>query len=99
MRKLTIVAATAPVWVVGLLLITAPNYFHALLLNPPSLVGLPFGLVIAAVAVALTIIGFIAVESESRVIRAAGIAFGTLPAVLTFLMAPAIVLILLNLPT
>lgn len=97
MRKVTMVAATAPVWVVGFLLIAAPNYFGALFLNPPALVGLPAGSVIAAVAVALTILGIVVVEAESRLVRAAGIAFFTLPAVLGFLMAPAIVLILLNL--
>lgn len=98
MRKVTMVAATAPVWVVGFLLIAAPNYFSALLLNPPAFAGLPAGLVIAAVAVALTVLGLFVVEAESRVVRAVGIAFFTLPAVLAFLMAPAIVLILLNLP-
>ena len=97
MRKVTMVAATAPVWVVGFLLIAAPNYVSALFLNPPALVGLPAGSVIAAVAVALTILGIVVVEAESRLVRAAGIAFFTLPAVLTFLMAPAILLILLNL--
>ena len=39
----------------------------------------------------------VVVEPESRLVRAAGIAFFTLPAVLAFLMAPAIVLTLLNL--
>ncbi len=97
MRKVSIVAATAPVWVVGFLVVLAPNYFQALLLNPPALVGMPAGIVMGAVAVALTILGLLAVESDSRIVRAAGIAFATLPAVLTFLMAPAIVLILLNL--
>ena len=99
MRKVTMVAATAPVWVVGFLLILAPNYFQALLLNPPALVGIPAGMVMGAVAVALTLLGLVAAESESRIVRAAGMAFATLPAVLTFLMAPAIVLILLNLST
>ena len=39
MRKVTMVAATAPVWVVGFLLIAAPTYFSALFLNPPALWG------------------------------------------------------------
>lgn len=78
-------------WVVLILLV--PGFTDPLYQNPPGILGLPAGIVIAAVAAILTVIGVLVVwRSHSSSVSAIAIACLTIPALLLIGLAPAIVL-------
>lgn len=77
-------------WVVLILLV--PGFTEPLYQNPPGMLGLPAGIVIAGVAAILTVIGALIVwRSRSSSVSAIAIACLTIPALLLIGLAPTIV--------
>ena len=100
MRPSAIFTSLLPVWMTAILLVVAPKFFQQVLLNPPAMLGLPLGVVLLAIAAALTALGFLAMRgSTSPIMSALAFTFLTLPAVFLVIFTPAVVLITINLST
>jgi hypothetical protein len=98
MKPSAIFTSLLPVWLTAILLVLAPKFFANVLLNPPAMLGLPLGLVLLAVAGALTTLGFLAIRgSTSPIVSALAFTVLTLPAVFLVIFTPAVVMIALNL--
>jgi hypothetical protein len=98
MRRSTIFTSLLPLWLTAILLVLAPKFFAGVLANPPALLGLPLGVVLLAVAAALTVLGFLVVRgSTSPIVSAVAFTVLTLPAVFIVIFTPAVVMIAVNL--
>ena len=90
--------ALLPVFLFVLLLIISPSFMRPLLLNPPSMAGLPLGVVLEAAGLVWAALGAIVVATTgSKAVRLFASVVFTLPAMFAVILAPAIVLILSNL--
>lgn len=98
MKPSAIFTSLLPFWLSAILLVLAPKFFAGVLMNPPALLGLPLGVVLLAIAAALTVLGFLAMRgSTSPIVSALAFAFLTLPAVFLVIFTPAVVMIGRNL--
>jgi hypothetical protein len=95
-----LVVGLLPVWVLVLFSFAVPGYMDPMYANPPSIAGLPAGVVLIAAAIFLTIVG---VEITRRVESDLAVAFVwllvTIPATALILIGPAAILMVLNLGT
>jgi hypothetical protein len=91
--------ALLPLWVGIVLRIAAPGFLDPLFLNPPAIVGLPAGIVVIFAAGLLMALGVLVMRSTRSIAwRTAAFALLTLPALALVVFAPAVILILANLP-
>jgi ABC-type transport system involved in cytochrome c biogenesis permease subunit len=98
MKPSAVFTSLLPVWMTAILLVVAPKFFGGVLLNPPAMLGLPVGVVLLAIAAALTALGFLAMRgSTSPIVSALAFTFLTLPAVFLVIFTPAVVMIGRNL--
>jgi hypothetical protein len=89
-----IVLALLPLWLLLVLAIAAPKFVSVLFDNPPSLLGLPLGIVLVGAGVAWAMVGAIAVTVvSSSFVRAAVLALTMLPALFVVIFAPAAVIV------
>lgn len=91
------VAAAVPV-AMSVIELVRPTYFGPMGYEPPTILGIPAGLVITAIALAWGALGGVIVaRSRSRLALPLVLLLITLPACAVVILAPAIVLILQNL--
>jgi hypothetical protein len=91
-----VLLALLPLWVLLVRSIVAPGANEPLFANPPAWYGLPFGLTVVAIALALMIIGVV-LMARSTSMRSAiyTFAFVTAPATALVVLAPAIILLII----
>jgi hypothetical protein len=93
-----VVLALSPAWLTLFLLVMAPNFMGAMLLNPPALLGLPAGVVILALALLWSAVGVLfTIGTPSTLVRTMSLVLFTFPALLSVLLGPAFILVILNL--
>lgn len=87
-----------PLWLWALMVVITPGFMDPVFSNPPAVLGLPAGLVMALIAIVWMMLG-VAVLYRTSTMLGALVAFlvFTVPAVFVVLMAPAMILIVLNL--
>jgi hypothetical protein len=90
--------AAAPVFLWLALWIVAPGFMDPVFANPPAMLGLPAGVVIIAFAEVLALIGWlVARRAPTLGVALAALAFLTIPALVLIVMAPAVILSILEL--
>ena len=88
--------ALLPLWSWTILQIATPDYMNSLFANPPSIVGLPAGMISTLVAASLMTFGILAMRgARSPAGRMAAFLLLTIPSLLIVMLAPAIILIVL----
>ena len=96
LRAVEFVAAV-PVLLLAALGILAPGYFDTVGFNPPAVIGLPLGIVIVAFAGGMAVFGWlVARRAQTLGVALGALAFLTLPAILLILMAPLLILFLVQ---
>jgi hypothetical protein len=89
-----------PLWTLLVVAILAPKYLAAAFLNPPGMLGLPFGVVAMGGGIVWATFGVALMANTSSIaLRTLSLILFTIPATLLVLLCPAFVLILLNLYT
>ena len=87
-----------PLWLLVFSLLAAPGFMEPAFANPPAALGVPLGLVLLAIALALTAIGVVGLRRVSSPAAASAIFLCfTVPAVLVIVLTPAMVLVVQNL--
>jgi hypothetical protein len=85
----------------GLLLflpVLAPNFFGAVFLNPPAMLGLPFGVVAIGGGILWAALGVIVMTNTSSIgLRIVSLILFTIPSTVIVVFCPLFILILLNL--
>jgi hypothetical protein len=91
-----VLLALLPLWVLLVRSIVAPGANEPVFANPPAWYGLPFGLTVVAIALALMIIGVV-LMARSTSMRSAiyTFAFVTAAATALVVLAPAIILLII----
>jgi hypothetical protein len=86
-----------PLWILLILLIAFPGFMDPVGANPPEMAGLPLGIALVGVALAVMVVGVVALRRASSN-RSAMLAFVslTLPSAAVVLVAPALILIVQN---
>ena len=78
--------------------IASPTYFGPLFAKPPDFLGIPFGVVIDAIAMLWMLIGVVLIwDTRSSIVQGLVSFFFTIPATMVVVLSPAVVLILQNL--
>ncbi len=78
--------------------IVAPGFMDPVFANPPAILGLPGGVVLIAFAEVLALLGwFVTRRAQTLGVALGGLAFLTLPAIVLILMAPALILSIVEL--
>ena len=97
-RRIAVVVALVPLWLILILSVVAPGFMDPLYANPPGIAGLPAGIVILGLVLAWTAIG-VAVISGLQSVRTQLLAYlvFAVPATMVVLYAPATILIIQNL--
>ncbi len=86
-----------PVWLLMFLAIGAPGFMDPAFANPPSVVGLPVGVIALAMALGVTAAGVVLLRSASSMAAATAVfLLLVVPATLVVLMTPALILVLIN---
>jgi len=86
-----------PLWILVIRLVAFPGSMDPVTANPPAMAGLPLGVVLVGVALAVMAIGVVALRRASSN-RSALLAFVglTLPSAAVVVVAPALLLIVQN---
>jgi hypothetical protein len=91
----TLAAGPALAWAV--LSLAAPQLTEPFYFNPPSLFGLPFGIVVIGVVVILTLSGLLLVrKAKSQRGVLVGLTFFTLPATILIFYTPPLIIFMMN---
>ena len=89
--------AFTPLWVLLIVAFTSRTYFQPLFASPPSIVGIPLGAVIDAVAMLWMLIGVVLIwDARSPAVQTLVLVLFTIPATVAVVFSPAVVLIILN---
>ena len=93
LQRVAVVVASVPVILLPALWVVAPGYMEPLTLNPPATLGLPTGVVIVFFAGGMALFGWlVARRAQSLGVALGAVAFLTIPALLLIVMAPALIL-------
>jgi hypothetical protein len=93
-----VLLALLPLWVLLVRSIVAPGANEPLFANPPAWYGLPFGLTVVAIALALMIIGVVLMARRTSMRSAIyTFTFVTAPATALVVLAPAIIILIIAL--
>ena len=91
-------ASLTPLWVQIVASLLFQTYFKPMVTGPPEILGIPLGVVIAAIAMVWMLIGTVLVwDQRSPFVAVLALMVFTIPSTLVIVMTPAVVLILLNL--
>lgn len=92
-----ILAGLLPLWTLIIMLIAFPGFMDPVGANPPEMIGLPLGIVLAAAALVLMAIGVEVLRraSSNRVALLAFVGL-TLPSAALIVVAPALIAIVQN---
>jgi hypothetical protein len=97
-RIATRLTAFTPLGVQLILSVAAPRFFGPMLDNPPSLLGIPLGVVVEAATMVWMLIGVVLVwDTQSLLVRSFAFVFFTIPATFAVILSPALILIAQNL--
>jgi hypothetical protein len=87
-----------PVWTLIVMAVLAPSYLDAAILNPPSMLGLPFGVIAIGGGIVWSALGVVMMAKTSSIgQRTLALILFTIPSIVIVLFCPAFVLIWLNL--
>ena len=91
------IVASVPVIVWAAVWVVAPGFMEPVFLNPPAILGLPAGVFPVAFAGGMAVFGWLVAHRA----RTLGVALGTLvfltiPALVLLLLAPALILVIVN---
>jgi hypothetical protein len=87
-----------PLWTLPVLAVLAPDYLHAAILNPPAMLGLPFGVVAIGGGILWAALGVVVMANTTSIgLRILALILFTIPSTVIVLFCPAFVLILINL--
>lgn len=90
-----VATALSPLVLWTALLFMAPGFTDPLYANPPGIMGLPAGLLLAGLALGLAVTGAVVVwRSTSSTVRALAIGLLTIPSLLLIGLGPSIILAL-----
>jgi hypothetical protein len=94
-RRAGYLVACLPYVVLGILIVIAPTFLDPIFANPPSLFGLPAGIVVLALGIVWGAMAFVVIwATASRAgVFAAQLLF-TMPALFTIILAAPVVLII-----
>jgi hypothetical protein len=91
------IIASVPVVLLAGLWIVAPGYLDTVGFNPPAVIGLPMGFVIVAFAGVMAVFGWlVAHRAQTLGVALGALAFLTIPAFLLIVMAPVLILFLVE---
>jgi hypothetical protein len=97
-QRLRVLLGLLPLWIILVLVVAAPGFMDPIFSKPPEAFGLPGGVVFLGCALAVMAVGVVVLwRTTSRAAAILALACLTLPAVVLSVLAPAIVLILMNL--
>ena len=89
--------ALLPLWSWIILQIATPDYMNSLFDNPPSIFGLPAGIVSTLVAASLMTFGILAMRSSGSTSgKAAAFLLLTIPSLILVVLAPAIISMIMD---
>jgi hypothetical protein len=89
-----------PAWILLIQLLASPSTIEPLGANPPSIAGLPAGILLVVVALVLAAIGVLGLRrSSSTKSMVLWLSFFTLPSIALVLLAPAAILLVQLLAT
>jgi hypothetical protein len=92
------ITAFTPLWVLIVATVASPTYFQPMFAEPPSLLGIPLGVVVDAIAMVWMLIGVVLIwDARSSLVEALVLIFFTFPATLLVVLSPAVILIMQNL--
>lgn len=93
LQRVAVVVASVPVVLLAALWVVAPGYMEPVGFNPPAVYGLPMGIVIVALAGGMAVFGWlVARRAQTLGVALGALAFLTIPAFLLIVMAPALIL-------
>lgn len=97
LQRVAVVVASVPVVLLAALWVVAPGYMEPVVLNPPAVIGLPAGIVIVAFAGGMAVFGWLVARRAQTIgVVLGALAFLTIPALLMIVMAPALILFLVQ---
>ena len=93
LQRVAVVIASVPVILWVALWFVAPGFMEPVMLNPPAVLGLPMGFFLVAFAGGMALFGWLVARRAPTLGVALGaLAFLTIPALLLIVMAPALIL-------
>lgn len=97
LQRVAVVVASVPVVMLAALWIVAPGYMDTVGFNPPAVIGLPMGIVIVAFAGGMAVFGWlVARRAQTLGVALGAMAFLTIPAFLMIVLAPVLILFLVQ---
>ncbi len=97
LQRVAVVVASVPVVMLAALWIVAPGYMDTVGFNPPAVLGLPMGVVLVAFAGGMGVFGWlVARRAQTLGVALGALAFLTIPAFLMIVMAPVLILFLVQ---
>lgn len=97
LQRVVVVIASVPVILWVALWVVAPGFMEPVMSNPPAVLGLPAGFFLVTFAGGMALFGWL-VARRARTLGVAlgALAFLTLPALLLIVMAPALILFIIE---
>jgi hypothetical protein len=86
-----------PLWILVSFMLITPGFMEPAFANPPAALGLPFGVFIIGIALAVMIIGVQILRRASPTVALVAFICFTVPSVIAIILAPAMILVLVNL--
>jgi hypothetical protein len=97
LQRVAVVIASVPVILWVALWVVAPGFMEPVMSNPPAVLGFPMGLFLVAFAGGMALFGWlVARRAQSLGLALGALAFLTIPALLLIVMAPALILFLIE---
>jgi hypothetical protein len=97
-HRVFLTVAAAPIAMIVLLAVVAPGYTDPIYANPPSILGLPAGLLLVCGAALWAAAAFVLLlKARSTPVHVLAIVLFTLPATMLVILAPPVILIIENL--
>jgi len=97
LQRVAVVLASVPVIMWAGLWVVAPGFMEPVMSNPPAFLGLPMGLFLVAFAGGMALFGWlVARRAQTLGVALGALAFLTVPALLLIVMAPALILFLID---
>jgi hypothetical protein len=87
-----------PLWMLLVLAVLVPDYLHAAILNPSSMLGLPFGVVAIGGGILWAALGVVVMANTASIgPRILALTLFTIPSTVIVVLCPLFILIVLNL--
>jgi hypothetical protein len=97
LQRVAVVVASVPVILWAALWVVAPGFMEPVMSNPPAVLGLPAGFFLVAFSGGMALFGWlVARRTQTLGVALGALAFLTLPALLLIVMAPALILFIVE---